>query len=108
MIDKFLQFTDEHAALAVLATHNISPIIVDENENDIIQRVHSGSDDRGHWLIEVGISVLQTPGTYDADGNEITPAVMVPGYHVNVRLTGFDIDFGGAKTAPTTPQRTFS
>jgi hypothetical protein len=30
--------------------------------------------------------VVQTPGTYDAEGNEITPPVLVNGWHCNVRV----------------------
>lgn len=32
--------------------------------------------------------VVDVPGTYDADGNEITPPTMIDGWHTNVKVTG--------------------
>ena len=32
--------------------------------------------------------ITKTPATYDAEGNEITPAVIVGGHHVNLRAYG--------------------
>lgn len=32
--------------------------------------------------------ITKTPATYDAEGNEITPAVIVDGHHVNLRAYG--------------------
>lgn len=36
---------------------------------------------------EIG-PVVKEPGTYDDDGNEVTPAVMVEGHHVNLVAYG--------------------
>lgn len=37
---------------------------------------------------EIG-EVLKTPAVLDEEGNEITPPVIVPGYHVNMVATGW-------------------
>ncbi len=37
---------------------------------------------------EIG-EVVMTPAVLDEEGNEITPAVIVPGYHVNMVATGW-------------------
>lgn len=37
---------------------------------------------------EIG-EVVKTPAVLDEEGNEITPAVVVPGYHVNMVATGW-------------------
>ena len=36
---------------------------------------------------EIG-SILKSPGTYDTDGNELTPAVIQAGWHANLRAYG--------------------
>lgn len=52
------------------------------------------------------IGTIYTPGTYDTEGNELTPPVKQPGYHVNVievtpELEPFVIH-------PATPSRAFA
>lgn len=32
--------------------------------------------------------IVKTPGTYDEDGNELSPPVLVPGWHTNVIVYG--------------------
>ena len=41
----------------------------------------------GVMIDELG-PITKTPATYDAEGNEITPAVIVGGHHVNLRAYG--------------------
>jgi len=41
----------------------------------------------GVQIDEVGPMVI-TPGTYDEEGNEVTPPVIDPRHHVNFRLSG--------------------
>lgn len=36
---------------------------------------------------EIG-SIIASPATYDEEGNELTPAIMIDGYHVNLRAYG--------------------
>lgn len=48
----------------------------------------------GEWVTSKGVNisplgpVVITPGTYDADGNQLTAPVLDTRYHVNVRLNG--------------------
>ena len=41
---------------------------------------------------EIG-TVIKTPSTHDDEGNEITPAVVIPGYHANMIAFGWLADF---------------
>jgi hypothetical protein len=41
----------------------------------------------GVLIDELG-PITKTPATYDDEGNELTPAVMVDGHHVNLRAYG--------------------
>ena len=51
------------------------------------------------------IGTLYTPGTYDSEGQEITPAVPLTGYHVN---TTHPVSAWAAKlVTPATPRRVF-
>lgn len=40
---------------------------------------------------EIGL-IIKTPPVLDDDGNEVTPAEIVPGYHVNMRALGWLAD----------------
>lgn len=44
---------------------------------------------------EIG-PITKTPATYDEDGKELTPAVVIEGHHVNIRVWG---DFAKMVTA---------
>jgi hypothetical protein len=52
------------------------------------------------------IGTIYTPGTYDAEGNELTPPVEQPGYHVNtaIMLPGMEPYL----IEPATPSRVFA
>lgn len=41
----------------------------------------------GIAVSEIG-AIVKVPGTYDEEGNELTPPEIVPGYHVNMRAYG--------------------
>jgi hypothetical protein len=52
------------------------------------------------------IGTIYDPGTYDEEGNELTPPVAQPGYHVNViQLTDAMLSY---VVEPATPSRTFA
>jgi hypothetical protein len=75
----------------------------------------SGLTDKAGIAIDAGIPVVDTPATYDADGNVLTPATFETGYFVNVRLFGPSLGFtdwidewaadGVVTTPPATPSR---
>lgn len=52
------------------------------------------------------IGTIYEPGTYDAEGNELTPPVAIPGWHVNTQhpVEGWD----AYKVEPATPLRVFA
>lgn len=51
------------------------------------------------------IGTLYNPGTYDAQGNELTAPVALPGWHVN---TSYPVSAWAAKrVTPATPRRVF-
>lgn len=35
--------------------------------------------------------IVKTPGTYDSEGNELTPPELIPGWHTNVLVHGQDL-----------------
>lgn len=95
--DTYYQFADYLTAETALDAAGLMQI--DENGN-----VHFGN--RVHAVDMVG-AIVDTPGEYDEDGNEITPPTFVTGHHVNIRsrgekpagLTPYEI------ATPTTPTR---
>ena len=52
------------------------------------------------------IGTIYKPGTYDAEGNELTPPVAIPGWHVNSphAIEGWD-DY---RVTPATPLRVYA
>ncbi len=51
-------------------------------------------------VIRLGVMV-DTQGTYDDEGNEITPPTYLEGYHVDVVSRDEDLDFGDNRVFPT-------
>jgi hypothetical protein len=102
MIDLYLRAADEAAALAAL------------------QPLGYGHPD-GAWnngdhafALEAGFPVVATPATFDGAGALVTPPVLAPGFHLNIRLldpareaalraTGLVLD-----PPPATPARTWA
>lgn len=59
------------------------------------------------WAIDV-VGVITDPGTYDEEGNELTPPVPHDGYHVNAKfLKELPVSFGIRTVNPATPRRIF-
>jgi hypothetical protein len=52
------------------------------------------------------IGILYTPGTYDDEGNELTPPVALAGWHVNSphRVEGWE----AYQVEPNSPRRVFA
>ena len=51
------------------------------------------------------LGTLYTPGTYDADMEIITPAVALPGYHVNTPIA--IMEWEAFRVEPNAPRRVF-
>jgi hypothetical protein len=77
MINK-LKFTDKDQALTTL----IDKGVIDADGNYI-----NGT----HAVVYIG-AIVHVQGTYDEDGNELTPPAFIDGYHVDV-MVGREIDF---------------
>jgi len=84
MIHK-LKFTDKAQAIQTL----IDKGLIDEDGNYI-----NGT----HAVVYIGIIVDQQ-GTYDEEGNELTPPTFLDGYHVDIMTTD-RIDFGEDEVFP--------
>jgi hypothetical protein len=70
-----LRFPDEQAARD--AAGGVGYL---DDDGELVSLGHKGA------LDIIGEVVL--PGTYDDDGNELTPPVILPGYYVNLALPG--------------------
>ncbi len=57
-------------------------------------------------VVYIGLIVDQQ-GTYDADGNELTPPTFLDGYHVDV-MANTTIDFGTYLVVPNSPHHQFA
>jgi hypothetical protein len=80
-----LKFTDKDQALKTL----IDKGVIDEQGKYI-----NGT----HAVVYIGVIVDQQ-GTYDEEGNELTPATFIDGYHVDV-MTDDAINFGELEVFP--------
>ena len=107
----FFKFPDEATARAVLQPEGYyipEETQIEESEDGTkaatITPGYYRSADLG-WALDI-VGTIYDPGTYDDDGNELTPPVAIPGFHIN---------FAGAyanglepyRINPSTPHRTF-
>ena len=98
----FFRFTDEAAAIAVL--QQAGYYVPEETVGEEVIPAHYKTADLG-WALDV-VGVILQPGTYDDDGNELTPPTPTPGFHINFAgsyANGLD----GYKVEPQTPHRKF-
>lgn len=58
-----------------------------------------------HAVVEIGVIAL-TEGTYDEEGNEITPPIFAEGYHYDV-MSETKINFRSNEIAPNNPKHNF-
>ncbi len=77
MIHK-LKFTDKEQAITTLQNNGV----IDADGNYI-----NGT----HAVVYIG-AIVNQQGTYDEDGNELTPSTFIDGYHVDI-MTEDTIDF---------------
>ena len=60
------------------------------------------------WAVDV-IGIIYDPGTYDDDGNELTPPVAQDGWHVNAKWEeSLPTTFATRAVSPATPHRGFA
>ena len=56
-------------------------------------------------VVEIG-KIITTDGTYDEEGNELTPPIYADGYHYDV-MCEQDIDFGSNSIEVNNPKHVF-
>jgi hypothetical protein len=56
-------------------------------------------------IVHVG-KIIDVEGTYDDEGNEITPPTFIEGWHVDIMLKE-DVDFGEYEVFPNNPKHKF-
>lgn len=57
-------------------------------------------------VVYIGL-IIDVAGTYDADGNELTPPTFLDGYHVDIMINTA-IDFGTYLVTPNSPHHQFA
>lgn len=79
-----------------------------------------GSDENGdeilvfythQWSVDWDIPIIQTPATFDGEGNITSQPIMESGFFANVQLHDPEIDATSLEALdqkPTTPQRRFA
>ena len=76
----FYKFADEAEWRKVAEQIGVFSVVLDEDGKEVGQWSCYTPD----WAIDV-VGIIYDPGTYDADGNELTPPVPHDGYHVNAK-----------------------
>jgi hypothetical protein len=91
-----LTYTDKDQAIADLVSKDI--LIPTEEGYTYGEGVQA--------VVEIGL-IMITPPTFDEEGNELTPAVYVDGYHYDVMSTEM-YDFGANLVEPKNPKHAFA
>lgn len=93
-----LKYTDKETAIADLITKGVYI----ETEEGLIY------GEGVQAVVEIGLIVLEN-GTYDEEGNEITPPVYADGYHYDVMsIQKIDFDSADVTTLVKNPKYTFA
>jgi hypothetical protein len=58
-----------------------------------------------HAIVELGL-IVDVEGTYDDEGNEITPPTFIEGWHVDIMLSD-DLDLSEFEVFPKNPKHKF-
>ena len=100
----YFKFPDEATAIAVLQPEGY---YVDQEVDTETKQVTPGyykTADLG-WAMDV-VGVIFQPGTYDEEGEEITPPVPLPGWHINF-AGPYANGLEAYKIEPNSPYRKF-
>jgi len=92
MINK-LKFTDKEKAIATL----IEKGVINE-EGAYINGTHA--------VVYIG-AIVDVQGTYDEEGNELTPTTFIDGFHVDI-MTDDLLDFGVFEVITKKPKHIFA
>jgi len=96
-----LTYENKEAAVADLKAKNIL-VEVDGIDGE----KHEAYGNGVQAVVEIGLIILEQ-GTYDEDGNVITPPVYADGYHYDVMSSEL-YDFGANLVEPKNPKHAFA
>ena len=100
----FLKFDSEEDWKNAAAKVGILRTTIDEETEEEVETWSYYTQD---WAVDV-VGIITDPGTYDEEGNELTPPVPHEGWHVNVKWNGnFPSTFITRSVLPVTPRRIF-
>ena len=100
----FLKFDSEDEWRSHALTHGVLRVIRDEETEELTDVWNYYTQD---WAIDV-VGTIYDPGTYDEEGNELTPPVPHEGWHVNAKWNGaVPLTFSSRAIYPATPHRIF-
>ena len=99
----YFKFVDEAAAIAVLQPEGY--YVPEETVEEEVIPAYYKTADLG-WAMDV-VGTIYEPGTYDEEtGEEITPPVPLPGWHINF-AGPYANGLEAYKIEPTSPYRKF-
>ena len=100
----FLKFDSEEDWKNAAAMVGILETSIDEESGEQVESWNYYTQD---WAIDV-VGTIYDPGTYDEEGNELTPPVPHEGWHVNAKWNGaVPLTFSSRAIYPATPHRIF-
>jgi hypothetical protein len=100
----YFKFPDETVARSVLQREGYYVHQEVDTETKQVTPGYYRSADLG-WALDV-VGTIYEPGTYDDDGNELTPPTPLPGFHIN--FSGpYASDLSEYQIYPVTPYRKF-
>jgi hypothetical protein len=82
---EYLAWSPDRATFVATMTALVNPLTGTKLATQ--QQDGSLAPSAGVYIDEIG-AVVKTPGTYDAQGKELTPPEMVPGHHANLLAYG--------------------
>jgi hypothetical protein len=96
--DTYYKFSNEQEAIDKLTLAGL----VTEDEGVL------NYGDKYHSISIVGL-IVDEPGTYDEEGNQLTAPTFIDGWHVNIRSRGdAPTQLAGYKVTPNTPSRVWA
>jgi hypothetical protein len=108
-----LKYTDKAEAITHLKSVGVLEDVTtyntttnDEGEDITIEIVNTQYTAITEAVVSIGLIVDQQ-GTYDVDGNELTPPTFLSGYHVDV-MTNKIVNFGSKEIFPKNGKHKFS
>ena len=100
----FLKFDSEQEWKDLASEHGILQTVEDEETGEQVESWNYYTQD---WAVDV-VGIIYDPGTYDEEGNELTPPVPHEGWHVNAKWNAeLPSTLATRGVAPVTPRRVF-